>query len=96
MSVNALELSITEESHQSVVVDKYRFDFIYNKLVDCWFLSVFENEELVYGSIKIISYINILDLLKIGTLIAFFDGDIKRDDLIKARLVYIAKDADEV
>lgn len=96
MSVNALELSIVEESHQSVIVDKYRFDFIYNKLVDRWFLSVFENETLVYGSMKIVPNVNLLKLLEIGELIAFYAEEIKRDDLVKARLVYIAKDTDEV
>ena len=96
MSVEALELSIREESHQSVMVAGYRFDFSYNTLVDRWFLSVFQNDVLLYGSLKLVPHKNILNFLDVGELILFCDGEITREALSKARIVYIPKAKDEI
>lgn len=96
MSVDALEISITEESHQSVIVDKYRFDFSYNALIDAWFISLYKNDELVYGSIKIVPNVNLFDFLDAGELIVFHDREIIREELIRARVVYIPKAKDEI
>ena len=96
MSVDALEISITEESHQSVIVDAYRFDFSYNALIDSWFISLYKNDELVYGSIKIVPNVNLFDFLNIGELIVFHDRKVTRDELVRARVVYIPKAKDEI
>lgn len=96
MTIDALEISITEESHQSVMVDEYRFDFIYNALIDRWFVTVYENESLVFGSIKIVPNKNLFDFMNIGELIVFYAGEITRNALFYAKLIYIPKVEDEV
>jgi len=97
MIVDALEVSTTKESHQSVIVDGFRFDFIYNSYIDAWFVSIFKNEELVYGSIKMIPAVDLFkNLEELGELIVFAPGPLKRADLFSARVVYFPKAKNEL
>lgn len=98
MIVSGLEITILEEySHQSVLAEGYRFEFIYNSLIDRYFVNIYENEELIFGSIKIVPNIDIFNFLDVGELVVISDDEyITRDNLSVAKVIYIAKVEDAI
>lgn len=92
MILDALQLTIlNEESHQSVLVGDYRIDFIYNSLINRWFLNIYYKDELLAGGIKIIPNKNLVEFFSPNFEIVVISNNpiIDRAELALAKVVYI-------
>ena len=92
MIVDGFELTILgEQSHQSVLVDEYKIDFLYNSLIDRWFVSFYFKDELLVGGVKIIPNQNLVSNFDLGfEFVVLYDKyNIGIDDLVEAKVIFI-------
>ena len=93
--LDVLQLTILEEeSHQSVMVKDYRFDFLYNSLIDRWFISFYYKDELLFGGVKIVPNQNLVEIFNFDfEFVVLHDKEIGIDELVDAKVLYIPKES---
>ena len=93
MNLDALQLTIIEESHQSVMVKDYRFDFLYNSLINRWFVSFYYKDTLVFAGVKITPNKDLVESYGFDfEFVVLYDGEIGIDELVEAKVLYIPKE----
>jgi len=94
LSINALQLTILEdESHQSVMVKDYRFDFLYNSLINAWFVSFYYKDELMFGGVKIVPNKDLVENFNFPfEFVVLYNGEIGIEELSQAKVLYIPKE----
>ncbi len=89
--IDAFELTIPiDETHFGVVVDDYRLEFDFNSYANKWFLSIWEDDLAICGSIMIVPNIDLIPYFPYAEIVAITkDSIIDRDTFYNAKMIYI-------